>query len=79
MQASVAENLELVVHPVVAPGAVRRWSASVRISGTRAGAPFTLVLDLYGEAFDSEAHAVRYGTLKAEARLQALIEHDALP
>jgi hypothetical protein len=77
---AVAEDFRVVVTPVRAPGAPRRrWCASARISGSRDGAPFTMVLDLYAHAFDTEAQAVRYGALKAEARLQQLIERRALP
>jgi hypothetical protein len=77
---AIAEDVHVVVTSVLAPGASRRrYCASARISGTRGGAPFTIVLDFYAHAFDTEAQAVRYGALKAEARLQQLIERHALP
>ena len=80
MPPAFAEDLRVVVSPVVAPGEKRRrWCASARVSGMRDGTPFTMVLDLYACTFATEAEAVRYGALKTEARLQQLIERRALP
>jgi len=38
-----------------------------------------MVLDLVGQVFDTPAQAIRYGALKAEARLLHLIEQRSLP
>jgi len=45
----------------------------------RDGAPFTMVLDMFAHSFATQAEAVRYGELKAEARLQQMIERRAMP
>jgi hypothetical protein len=74
------DELRVVVSPIVAPdGHGRRWCASARISGVRDGASFAMVLDMFAHSFDTQAEAVRYGALKAEARLQQLIERRAVP
>lgn len=69
------DGLRIVVEPVaLADGRRRRWCASARITGTRDGAPFTMVVDLFEQAFDSQDRAVRYGALKAEAHVLAMLE-----
>ena len=80
MGCAMIEGLRLVVDPVAAPSVGgRRWCASARVSGSRDGAPFTMVLDLFGVDFATQEQAVRYGQLKAEARVLQLLERRALP
>ena len=74
------EGLRTEVSSIAAPGtSPQRWCASARISGTRDGRPFTMVLDLFGQAFDTPSESIRYGALKAEARLLRLIEQRSMP
>ena len=80
MYFAASQRYRIAVRTVVVPGAWhKRWCASARISGVSDGAPFTMVLDLYAQAFETEAEAIRYGSIKAEARLQQMIERRALP
>jgi hypothetical protein len=74
------DSLRIVVDPVaLADGRRRRWCASARISGVRDGMPFTMVVDLFEQAFDSQDRALRYGALKAEARMLEMLERGRLP
>ena len=72
------ENLRVKVSPIAAPGSGGgRWCASARITGYSDGAPFSMVIDMCAQSFATRAEAVRYGELKAEARLQELFERRA--